>query len=134
MGQSYPEIRHQVLSGNLSLTALANNQLSGYGYDVAGNMTSDATDASRHFDAKPHRDCHQRWGDHQLCLRRGWQSRREVRGGTSTLYWYMTPGIIAESGLAGNLKSEYVFFNDERVARRDFNPLTTHRSSVLLLL
>ncbi len=45
-------------------------------------------------------------------------------GGTSTLYWYMTPGIVAESGLAGNLKSEYVFFNDERVARRDFDPLT----------
>ena len=41
-------------------------------------------------------------------------------GGSGTLYWYMTPGIVAESDLAGNLKSEYVFFNGERVARRDF--------------
>ncbi|HEX5434667.1 MAG TPA: hypothetical protein VFY05_10550, partial [Candidatus Angelobacter sp.] len=40
--------------------------------------------------------------------------------GTGTLYWYMTPGIVAESDLAGNLKSEYVFFNGERVARRDY--------------
>ena len=31
----------------------------------------------------------------------------------------MTPGIVAESDLSGNTKSEYVFFNGERVARRD---------------
>jgi hypothetical protein len=36
-----------------------------------------------------------------------------------TLYWYMTPGVVAESDLAGTLKSEYVFFDGERVARRD---------------
>src|SRR5215467_11220115 len=32
----------------------------------------------------------------------------------------MTPGVIAESDLAGTLKSEYVFFDGERVARKDF--------------
>jgi RHS repeat-associated protein len=32
----------------------------------------------------------------------------------------MTPGIVAESDLAGNLQSEYVFFDVERVARKDF--------------
>ena len=37
-----------------------------------------------------------------------------------TLYWYMTPGIVAESDLAGTLESEYVFFDGERTARRDF--------------
>jgi hypothetical protein len=40
---------------------------------------------------------------------------------TGTLYWYMTPGIVAESDLAGVIKSEYVFFGGERVARRDTN-------------
>ena len=39
---------------------------------------------------------------------------------SGTLYWYMTPGVVAESDLAGTLKSEYVFFNGERVARKDF--------------
>jgi RHS repeat-associated protein len=31
----------------------------------------------------------------------------------------MSPGIVAESDLSGNLTSEYVFFDGERVARRD---------------
>jgi RHS repeat-associated protein len=39
---------------------------------------------------------------------------------SGTLYWYMTPGVVAESDLAGALKSEYVFFDGERVARKDF--------------
>jgi len=37
-----------------------------------------------------------------------------------TLYWYMTPGVVAETDLAGTLKSEYIFFDGERVARKDF--------------
>jgi RHS repeat-associated protein len=41
-------------------------------------------------------------------------------GSTGTIYWSMSPGIVAESDLSGNLTSEYVFFNKERVARRDF--------------
>jgi RHS repeat-associated protein len=38
---------------------------------------------------------------------------------SGTLYWSMTPGVVAETDLAGTLKSEYVFFDGERVARRD---------------
>ena len=34
--------------------------------------------------------------------------------------WYMTPGIVAESDPTGALKSEYVFFDGSRVARKDF--------------
>src|SRR5207245_8929216 len=48
----------------------------------------------------------------------------KVNGSSGTLYWYMTPGIVAESDLAGTLKSEYVFFGGERVARRDLVPPT----------
>jgi RHS repeat-associated protein len=44
----------------------------------------------------------------------------KTNGSTGTLYWYMTPGVVAESDLAGNLQSEYVFFDGERVARKDF--------------
>jgi RHS repeat-associated protein len=32
----------------------------------------------------------------------------------------MSPGIVAESDLSGNLKSEYVFFDGERIARKDY--------------
>lgn len=41
-------------------------------------------------------------------------------GSTGTLYWYMSPGIVAESNLSGNLTSEYVFFDGERMAHKDF--------------
>jgi hypothetical protein len=29
-------------------------------------------------------------------------------GSTGTIYWYISPGIVAESDLPGTLKSEYV--------------------------
>jgi RHS repeat-associated protein len=41
-------------------------------------------------------------------------------GSTGTIYFYSSIGIVAESDLSGNPKSEYVFFNGERVARKDF--------------
>src|SRR5436305_15039381 len=39
---------------------------------------------------------------------------------TGPLYWYMSSGIVAESDLLGSLQSEYVLFDGERVARKDF--------------
>jgi RHS repeat-associated protein len=44
---------------------------------------------------------------------------KKSNGSTGTLYWYMSPGIVAESDLSGNLTSEYAFFDGEHVARRD---------------
>ena len=32
----------------------------------------------------------------------------------------MAPGVVAESDSLGALKSEYIFFNGERMARKDF--------------
>ena len=103
---------------NLSVTALANNQLSGYGYDSAGNMTHDATTGNNYtFDQ-----------ENRITGAAGYTytydadgSRVEKsNGSTGTIYWYMSPGIVAESDLTGSLKSEYVFFDGERVARKDF--------------
>ncbi len=104
---------------NLSVAALANNQLSGYGYDAAGNMTNDLTSGLTYsYDA-----------ENRITGAAGYTYTydadgnrvKKSNGSTGTLYWYMTPGIVAESDLNGTLKSEYVFFNGERVARRD-NP------------
>jgi hypothetical protein len=41
-------------------------------------------------------------------------------GSAGTIYWSMSPGIVAESDLGGNLTSEYVFFGGRRTARKDF--------------
>src|SRR5579872_337030 len=103
---------------NLSVTALANNQLSGYSYDAAGNMTHDATTGNNYtFDA-----------ENRITGAAGFTYTYDAdgnrveksNGSTGTIYWYMSPGIVGESDLSGALQSEYVFFDGERVARKDF--------------
>jgi uncharacterized protein RhaS with RHS repeats len=103
---------------NLSVTALANNQLSGYGYDAAGNMTHDATTQSNYTYDQENRIT----GAVGYTYTYDADGNRVEKsaGSTGTIYWYMTPGIVAESDLTGSLKSEYVFFDGERVARKDF--------------
>jgi uncharacterized protein RhaS with RHS repeats len=109
---------------NLSVTADAHNWIHAtapdYQYDAAGNMTYDATAAlSYTFDQ-----------ENRLTGAAGYTYTYDADGNrvrksngnqaaNGTLYWYMTPGVVAESDLAGTLKSEYVFFDGERVARRD---------------
>ena len=110
---------------NLNAPALVNNQLAGYNYDAAGNMTSDPTDGvslsydqeNRITGASGYAYTYDADGNRVL----------KTNGSTGTLYWYMSPGIVAESDLLGVLKSEYVFFDGERVARRD-NPNGTSPS------
>ncbi len=46
--------------------------------------------------------------------------------GTGTLYWYGSPGVVAESDLNGNIKSEYVFFASNRLARIDLPAGSVH--------
>jgi uncharacterized protein RhaS with RHS repeats len=46
---------------------------------------------------------------------------RKSNASTGTLYWYMTPGIVGEGDLSGNLTDEYIFFDGERVARKSTN-------------
>ena len=77
----------------LSAPALANNQLSGYGYDAENRIATVTTPQgvfTYTYDSDGNRV-------------------KKSGGGSGTLYWYMTPGIVAESDLAGTLKSEYIF-------------------------
>jgi RHS repeat-associated protein len=109
---------------NLSVIADAHNWIhasgTDYQYDAAGNMTFDATaNLSYSFDQ-----------ENRLTGSAGYTYTYDGDGNrvrksngnlaaNGTLYWYMTPGIVAESDLAGTTTSEYVFFDGERVARRD---------------
>jgi RHS repeat-associated protein len=127
---------------SLSVTALPNNQLVGYGYDAAGNMTNDITDGHKYtYDPEnriafvdfsipacappapggPSPSCPPAQFTAQYTYDADGDRVEKSNGTTGTLYWYMSPGIVAESDLSGNLQSEYVFFDGERVARRD-NP------------
>ena len=103
---------------NLSVTATANNQLSGYSYDAAGNMTYDAT-ANLNYSYDQENRITGAAG-YTYTYDDDGNRVEKSNGSTGTLYWYMTPGIVAESDLAGNLQSEYVFFDGARVARKDF--------------
>jgi len=108
---------------NLLVTADAHNWIhasgTDYQYDAAGNMTYDATAGlSYNFDQ-----------ENRLTGAAGYAYTydgdgnrvRKSTSSTGTLYWYMTPGIVGESDLSGNLTDEYVFFDGERVARKSTN-------------
>src|SRR6185437_4945857 len=104
---------------NAVLTINKNNQPMFYSYDVAGNMLSDGIH-SYTFDQ-----------ENRITSVAGYTYTydadgnrvKKSNGSTGTLYWYMTPGVVAETDLSGNNPHEYVFFNGERVARKDSNGL-----------
>jgi RHS repeat-associated protein len=93
-----------------------------YTYDSAGNMTYNATMSQGYTYDQENRItgvsgyAYTYDGDGNRVMK-----TTTATPATGTLYWYMSPGIVAESDLAGAIKSEYVFFGGERVARRDIN-------------
>jgi len=100
--------------------------ISGYSYDAAGNMTHDATTNTNYSFDQENRITGA--GAYTYTYDADGNRVEKSTGGSSptgTLYWYMSPGIVAESDLTGPLKSEYVFFDGERVARKDFSGSTT---------
>ncbi len=104
---------------NLSATVDTSNRLqSPYDYDAAGNMIHDATANLNYTFDQENRIV----GAAGFTYTYDSDGNRveKANGSAGTIYWYMTLGIVGESDLAGNLKSEYVFFDGERVARKDF--------------
>ena len=111
---------------SLSVTADAQNRIHATGtpdylYDAAGNMTFNATPPTQTYTYDQ---------ENRLTGAAGYTYTYDGDGNrvrksngnlaaNGTLYWYMTPGVVAETDLAGTLKAEYVFFDGERVARRD---------------
>jgi RHS repeat-associated protein len=108
---------------NLIVTADAHNWIhasgTDYQYDAAGNMTFNATPPTQTYTYDQENRLTGAAGYAYTYDGDGNRVRKST-GSTGTLYWYMTPGIVAESDLAGVLNSEYVFFDGERVARKDF--------------
>jgi RHS repeat-associated protein len=109
---------------NLTVTADAHNWIHASGtdylYDAAGNMTRNVTPTVQTYTYDQ---------ENRLTGAAGYTYTYDADGNrvkksnnsTGTLYWYMTPGIVGESDLSGNLTDEYVFFDGERVARKSTN-------------
>jgi RHS repeat-associated protein len=107
---------------NLSVTAGPDNRLgSGYLYDAAGNMTFNATPPTQTYTYDEENRITGTAGYTYTYDGDGNRVRKSNGNlaANGRLYWYMTPGGVAETDLAGTLTSEYVFFDGERVARRD---------------
>jgi RHS repeat-associated protein len=91
-----------------------------YQYDAAGNMMFNATAPTQTYSYDQ---------ENRLTGAAGYAYTydgdgnrvRKSNSSTGTLYWSMTPGIVGESDLSGNLTDEYVFFDGERVARKSTN-------------
>jgi YD repeat-containing protein len=76
-----------------------------YTYDAAGNMTSDITDGvTASYDAENRISTATRTGATTTYVYDADGNRVEKSNGT--LYWYMTPGIVAESDLARTPKRQ----------------------------
>ncbi|MGH9770816.1 MAG: hypothetical protein ACRD4Q_03830 [Candidatus Acidiferrales bacterium] len=99
---------------NLNVTVTAQNQIGGYSYDLAGNLTSIPSVGSFTYNAKD-----------QLSSTAGvtylyepFGMRAEKSSGTT--YWYgPTNQFLEEADLSGGLKNEYVYFGGQRAARLD---------------
>lgn len=116
----------------LSAAATNQNRLTGFGYDAAGNMTSNGG-ASYTYDAENH-----------LVLTSGYAYFYDGDGNrmkkctstaaftcqtspTGTLYWRGAGSDpLIETTLGGTNQEEYIFFNGKRIARRDVSNSAVH--------
>ena len=103
---------------NFSAVALANNRLSGYSYDAAGNMTNDGLGHAFTFDAESRIAQVNSGAVNYVYDADGDRVRKDVSGQPSTEYFYFGGNIIAESNATSGW-TNYVFFGGERVARKD---------------
>ena len=101
---------------NFSQAGLANNQLTGFSYDAAGNTTSDGTNGYTYD------------GENRIVSAAGVTytydgDGERVKKSNGRLYWF---GRLAESDLSGNLTAEYIVAGGQRLARRDLPSGTVH--------
>ena len=100
----------------LSLTISAsNNRVSGYTYDSSGNVLNDTANTYT-WTAEGRMATAVVSGTTTTYTYDGYGRRVEKSG--SKLYWYGPNGeVLAESDLSGNILSEYIYFNGQRIAR-----------------
>jgi RHS repeat-associated protein len=110
----------------LNTTAGLKNQLAGFGYDAAGNMTSNGS-VTYVYDAENRLIATGGYsyiydGDGQRVEKctEGTTPGTCATGATGTLYWRgLSSDALSETNLAGTVQNTYVFFNGQRVARLD---------------
>jgi RHS repeat-associated protein len=110
------------------------NQLTGYGYDAAGNMTSNASttyiydDENRLVWTSQYLYVYDADGNRvEKCEATSVNTTCPTSGTTGTIYWRGTGGEpLDESYLGGSVVEDYIFFNGARIARRDVSTDAVH--------
>jgi RHS repeat-associated protein len=105
----------------LSVSAATNNQLTGFTYDAAGNMTQNGSTTYTY-------DAENRLTSTSGCsfTYDGDGNRVQKTGCANIYYWRDLGGDALEESIAGTMAREYVFFGGKRVARRDVATNTVH--------
>jgi RHS repeat-associated protein len=117
----------------LSAPASNQNQLIGYGYDAAGNVTSNGT-ATYTYDAENRlisaggiSYIYDGDGKRVEKCTAGTTLGTCATNPTGTLYWRGTGSDpLVETDLAGNVLENYIFFKGKRIARRDASTRAVH--------
>jgi RHS repeat-associated protein len=99
---------------NLNIGVTTKNQISGYTYDAAGNMTTNPGVGTYTYDA-----------ENRITATAGVTytydgDGKRVKKSNGKLYWYgMSADAMLETDAAGNTPMEFIFFGGKRIARRD---------------
>lgn len=102
------------------------NHLTGFTYDAAGNLIRNGS-TSYDYDAENHLYLVGGSPNWLYTYDNDGQRVRKAAGSTGTVYWRDSDGdTLAETDLTGNGKEEYIFFNGQRIARRDLPSGTVH--------
>lgn len=126
-------ISGKTYSEGLNTSAFANNQLSGFGYDAAGNLSSNLSltyvyDAENRLIAAGGMSyIYDGDGNRVEKCTEGSTPGTCASGATGTLYWWGTgTAPQAETDLSGNVLEDYIFLGGQRIARRDVATNTVH--------
>jgi RHS repeat-associated protein len=99
---------------NLNIGVTTKNQISGYTYDAAGNMTTNPGVGTYTYDA-----------ENRMTATAGVTytydgDGKRVKKSNGKLYWYgIGSDAMLETDAAGNTPMEFIFFGGKRIARRD---------------
>ena len=121
----------------LNCPANTNNQLTtcSFGYDAAGNMTNNGMGTTYTYDAENrltwssgYKYVYDGNGERvEKCMAGTPTTACPTSGTNGTLYWKGTGSdALDESDLSGNQVEEYIFFNGQRIARRDLPSNAIH--------
>jgi YD repeat-containing protein len=102
---------------NLQASVTAQNRLTGYSYDAAGNMTGDGINTAA-YDAE-NRLTQVSSGTATYLYDSEGNRVRKNASGVSTEYVYFGGNAIAERNPSASNWTDYIFFKGKRVARRD---------------